>query len=81
MAMQRQNRAEEKTIHTAPASFERCRPRCLTRTALMKSNLQLHAEVAALLEDNKQLRAALSIFSEVARNSPAYLPVNLGRTA
>ena len=49
------------------------------RDELVKSYLQLHADVAALWEDNRQLRAALRIFSEVARNSPDTLPLH--RTA
>jgi hypothetical protein len=43
------------------------------RTDMMTLNLKLQAEVAALIEDNKQLRAALSIYSEVARRAPATL--------
>ena len=43
------------------------------RNDLMSLNQQLQAEVAALIEDNKQLRAALSIYSEVARRAPASL--------
>lgn len=49
----------------------------LRRGELWKSYLELQAEVAALTEDNRQLRAALRIFSEVARHSPETLP--LGR--
>jgi hypothetical protein len=41
------------------------------RNHLLNLTMQLQAEVAALVEDNKQLRAALSIYSEVARRSPA----------
>jgi len=59
-----------RTIHTA---FRRS-------TDLRKTNLRLQAEVAALVEDNKQLRAALRIYSEVARQSPACLPIH-GRVA
>jgi len=47
------------------------------RSELLKSNLRLQTEVAALIEDNKQLRAALRIFSEVARQSPACLSLQL----
>ncbi len=43
------------------------------RNSLMSMNMQLQAEVAALIEDNKQLRAALSIYSEVARRAPVSL--------
>lgn len=43
------------------------------RNHLLNLNQQLQAEVAALVEDNKQLRAALSIYSEVARRSSACL--------
>lgn len=43
------------------------------RSRLLDMNLQLEAEIAALVEDNKQLRAALSLYSEVARRVPASL--------
>ena len=46
------------------------------RHHLLNLNLQLKAEMAALIEDNKQLRAALSIYSEIARRSPASLFAN-----
>jgi hypothetical protein len=49
---------------------------CSRNTGLSRRNRELQAQVAALIEDNKQLRAALQIFSEVARQSPAVLPLN-----
>lgn len=48
---------------------------------LRKANQQLQAHVNALVEDNRQLRAALRIFSEVARRSPPVLPWRSGRVA
>ena len=63
-------------MSTAPSAFRQTR-----RIDLLKSNLQLQAEVAALIEDNKQLRAALRIFSEVARKSPASLPMDFQQVA
>lgn len=47
----------------------------LRRDQLWRLCLELQADRAALQEDNRQLRAALRIFSEVARNSPASLPL------
>lgn len=54
-----------------PRPVAQLRPGFPRRSALMSWNLQLLAEVEALTEDNKQLRAALSIYSEVARRAPA----------
>jgi hypothetical protein len=48
----------------------------LRRDELLKSYLQLQTDLADLLEDNRQLRAALRMFSEVARNSPDTLPLH-----
>lgn len=45
------------------------------RADLLKANVQLRAHVDALVEDNRQLRAALKIFSEVARREPSMLPL------
>ena len=47
----------------------------LRRDQLWKLCLELQADRAALEEDNRQLRAALRIFSEVAQHSPATLPL------
>jgi len=45
------------------------RPIFRRREVLINWNLQLQAEVEALEEDNKQLRAALSIYTELARRT------------
>lgn len=61
--------AAHQNIHSIRTPFGR-------RTDLRTRNLQLQAEIDALIEDNKQLRAALRIFSEVARKSPACLEID-----
>jgi hypothetical protein len=63
-------------MHTAPQPIRAIRPSSRRRADLLTRNLQLQAEVEALLEDNKQLRAALQIYSEVARRSPATLGIH-----
>ncbi len=59
----------------------RLRPVFRRRSQLLNWNLQLQAELEALVEDNKQLRAALSIYSEVARRAPASLSNDRQRVA
>jgi hypothetical protein len=67
---------ENNTItHNFPKPTAQLRPIFSRRSALMNMNLQLQAELDALIEDNKQLRAALAIYSEVARRSPVLQPV------
>ena len=61
---------EKKMNRTVPMQL---RTPFRRRNDLMSLNRQLQEEVAALIEDNKQLRAALSIYSEVARRAPATL--------
>ena len=51
------------------------------RNHLLELNQQLKAEIADLIEDNKQLRATLSIYSEVARRSSARLFAQAVQTA
>lgn len=43
------------------------------RRNLRRLNQSLKTQVEALIEDNKQLRAALRIYSEVARQCPSSL--------
>ena len=57
-----------------PVSIEMRCPEA-RRQDLLKANVQLQAHVAALVEDNRQLRAALRMFSEVARREPSILPL------
>ncbi len=64
-----------------PLSISRIRTSIPTRADLLQSNLQLQAQVAALVEDNKPLRAALALYSEVARRSPVVLPAGRERVA
>jgi hypothetical protein len=64
-----------------PKPIARLRPVFRRRDHLLNWNLQLQAELEALVEDNKQLRAALSIYSEVARRSPASLSTDRQRVA
>ena len=69
-------------IETFPSSDAKTvRLRSSRRSNLLKSNMRLQTEIAALIEDNKQLRAALRIFSEVARKSPACLSLPMEQLA
>jgi hypothetical protein len=72
---------EEKMNQPNPKPIARLRPEFRRREHLLNWNLQLQAELEALVEDNKQLRAALSIYSEVARRSPASLSSDRQRVA
>lgn len=63
------------------ASINRIRAAFPNRAELLRANLQLQKQLAALMDDNRQLRAALRIFGELARNSPAGRPGDGGRPA
>jgi hypothetical protein len=80
--MQSQNPAgEKKMTQTVAMPAGRIRTPLHARNELLNWNPRLQAELEALIEDNKQLRAALSIYSEVARRSPASLTMNCRQVA
>jgi len=76
--MKRQNAAPQST--GLPIGARTGKP-SRRRDDLLRWTLKLEAEKAALLEDNRQLRAALSIFSEVARHEPEFPVDGLIRVA
>lgn len=63
------------TTKTASVKIRAIHEGCSRRESMERRNMRLQAQIAALIEDNKQLRAALRIYSEVARQSPATLPL------
>jgi len=69
--MQSRERGEKTMTSNRQENSSRMRIPFRNWNSLMKWNLELQAEVEALHEDNKQLRAAVSIYSEVARRSHA----------